>query len=140
MTRSVAAAVLVQFVRYAACGALSALVHIAVLVMLVELFRMPSTLASAVGFACAIPVNYLLQHRFVFSRDGSHLSFFSRYFAVTLLSMGLNVVLHWLFTVVLGLYYVLGQILALGVVVLVNFAVNRHFTFGPVAGAGQARI
>lgn len=140
MTRLAAAAVLAQFVRYATCGALSALVHVAVLVMLVEFLQMPSTMASALGFACAIPVNYLLQHRFVFGSGGGHQSFFPRYLAVTLLSMGLNVALHWLLTFWVGLHYVLAQILALGVVVLVNFAVNRYFTFEPVTGAGQARV
>lgn len=131
-------AVFVQFVRYAACGGMSAAVHIAVLVMLVEWWQVPSAMASSIGFASAIPVNYLLQHRFVFHGTGRHLTSFSRYVAVTLLSMGLNLALYWLFVFGIGIQYVLGQALAIGVVVLVNFTINRHFTFVSSTGAGRA--
>jgi putative flippase GtrA len=118
-----------QFVRYLLSGSTAVATHLAVLIALTELAGMPSTFASAVGFACAVPVNYALQHRFVFKRTKRHLRFFTRYLAVTLLTLALNTGLFWLLTVVLGIFYVASQILTIGVVVLVNFVVNRSFTF-----------
>jgi putative flippase GtrA len=81
-----------------------------------------------------VPVNYALQHRFVFNPDGrSHLLFFSRYVVVTLLTMALNVGLFWLLTSGLGMYYVLSQIITIGLIVPLNFVINRSYTFGELA-------
>lgn len=125
---------LLQFLRYGVAGSAAAATHLAVLVLLTELTAVPSTLASALGFACAVPVNYALQHRFVFNPGSSrHLLLFSRYVAVTLLTMALNVGLFWLLTSGLGVFYVLSQIITIGVIVPLNFAINRSYTFADLA-------
>ena len=125
---------LLQFLRYGLAGSTAAATQLAVLVLLTELAAVPSTLASALGFACAVPVNYALQHRFVFNPDSrSHLLLFSRYVVVTLLTMALNVGLFWLLTSGLGVYYVLSQIITIGLIVPLNYVLNRSFTFSALA-------
>jgi len=127
-------ATLLQFLRYGLAGSAAAATHLAVLVLLAELAAVPATLASALGFACAVPVNYALQHRFVFnSSSRRHLLLFSRYVTVTLLTMALNVGLFWLLTSGLGVFYVLSQIITIGVIVPLNFAINRSYTFAELA-------
>jgi putative flippase GtrA len=118
-----------QFLRYGVSGGAAALTLVIVLVALVELAGCPSTLASAIGFACATPVNYLLQHRFVFGRSRNHRVFFPRYLGVTLATLGLNTLLFWLLTHPLGLFYLASQILTVAAIVPINFAINREFTF-----------
>ena len=98
--------ILLQFVLYGLSGSAAAATHLLVLVVLTELGGAPSTLASAVGFICALPVNYSLQHRFVFNKSRQHTVFFMRYLAVTLLTLGLNTCLFWLLTTGLGIFYV----------------------------------
>jgi putative flippase GtrA len=127
---------LLQFLRYGVAGSAAAATHLAVLVLLTELAAVPSTLASALGFACAVPVNYALQHRFVFNAGSSrHLLLFSRYVAVTLLTMALNVGLFWVLTSGLGIFYVLSQIITIGVIVPLNFVINRSYTFAELAAS-----
>ena len=87
-----------------------------------------------IGFSCAIPVNYLLQHRFVFARRGRHWAFFSRYLGVTLSALGLNAALFWVGTEVIGAHYLPTQIVVIGIIVAVNFLVNRKFTFAELPG------
>ena len=77
-------ATLLQFLRYGLSGATAAATLLLVLVVLTELVGAPATLASALAFASAVPVNYALQHRFVFNKSSQHLRFFARYVAVTL--------------------------------------------------------
>lgn len=120
---------LAQAIRYGIAGSAAALTHLAVLVLLVELVGCPKTLASALGFAAATPVNYGLQHRFVFRRQGGHRRFFTRYLAVTAATMALNTALFVLFTDELGVPYLIAQTVTIGLVVLVNFLLNRHVTF-----------
>jgi len=122
-------ATLLQFLRYGLAGGVAALTHLVVLVVLTEVVRLPATLASAVGFSCAVPVNYVLQHRFVFNRRSRHLVFFPRYLSITLLTLGLNTVLFWLLTEGLGVFYVVSQVITIGLIVPLNYVLNRAFTF-----------
>lgn len=122
-------AVALQFGRYGFAGGTSVLTHLAVLTALVELASFDKTLASTIGFLCAIPVNYLLQHRFVFFRSGRHGRFFVRYVTVTLAGLCLNAALFLLGIKVFGFHYVATQIAVIGVIFVLNFFVNRSFTF-----------
>jgi len=120
---------LVQLTRYALSGGAAVATHLAVLVMLIELAGSPPILASVLGFACATLVNYMLQHRFVFSRSRGHGSYFPRYLAVTLGTMTLNPLLFWTLSRGAGIAYLASQALIIGVIVPINFALNRSFTF-----------
>jgi putative flippase GtrA len=120
---------LVQFTRYVFSGGAAVAMHLAVLVILIELAGSPPTLASLVGFACATLVNYALQHRFVFSRSRGHRAYFPRYLAVTLGTMTLNTLLFWTLSSGLGIYYLASQMITIGVIVPINFTINRSFTF-----------
>jgi putative flippase GtrA len=122
-------ATLLQFILYGLSGSAAAATLLLVLVVLTELGGVPSTLASALGFVCALPVNYTLQHRFVFKKSSGHILFFTRYVTVTLLTLALNTCLFWALTTVLGVYYVVSQAITLGIIVPLNFVVNRSFTF-----------
>lgn len=118
-----------QFARYAVAGGTSVVTHLIVLILLVEAFAVEKGIASTIGFLTAIPVNYALQHRFVFDRTGRHWRFFSRYVAVTLAALGLNAALFLLGINVLGFHYLPTQIVVIGLIFVLNFHVNRAFTF-----------
>jgi putative flippase GtrA len=121
--------ILAQFARYGTSGAAAVAVHLALLVILVELAGSPAVVVSVVGFACGTIVNYAVQHRFVFFRSGGHRSYFPRYITVTLATMGLNTALFWLLSSGLGVFYLASQVITIGIVVPINFALNRSFTF-----------
>ena len=118
-----------QFLRYGLSGSAAALTHLAILALLVELAASPPVLASVAGFAGATVVNYTLQHRFVFGRSSGHGWYFPRYVAVTMLTMGLNTLLFWFLTAAVGVYYLASQLITIGLIVPLNFVVNRNFTF-----------
>lgn len=120
---------LAQFGRYGISGGAAVGTHLAVLAALVELAGSPPTMASAIGFVCGTLVNYALQHRFVFARSSGHALYFPRYVAVTLATMTLNTALFWALSSELGVFYLASQVITIAVVVPVNFAINRSFTF-----------
>lgn len=121
--------VLSQAVRYGIAGSVAAATLFAVLALLVEVFGIMETLASAIGFVCGVVVNYTLQHRFVFARARGHGLYFPRYLAVTAGTLALNTALFWLLSSGLGIFYLASQVITIGVVVPINFAINRSFTF-----------
>jgi putative flippase GtrA len=120
---------LVQFTRYGLSGGAAVATHLAVLAALVELTASPPVLASALGFASGTLVNYTVQHRFVFSRSRGHEAYFPRYLAVTSGTMLLNTLLFWTLSSGLGIGYLASQVITIGAIVPVNFAINRGFTF-----------
>ena len=124
-----------RFVLYLASGGTAVLVWYAVLIGLVELFDTNKTLASVIGFAVGMPVNYILQRRFVFKASGPDRLYFPRYVAVTLATMGLNALMFWSLVEVVGLNYLVGQTISTGLVVVVNYLVNRTYTFAKIKEA-----
>jgi len=118
-----------QFTRYGLSGGAAAATHLAVLSILVELAGSPPVLASVVGFVCATLVNYTLQHRFVFFRSRGHGSYLPRYLSVTMGTMILNTLLFWTLSSAVGLDYLASQVITIGVIVPINFALNRNYTF-----------
>lgn len=118
-----------EFIKYSIAGFAAAATHLAVLAGLVQLMQAPKPMASAIGFCCAIPVNYLIQHSFVFGRTGGHIVYFVRYLTVTLILLVANVILFTIFTQVFGVFYIFAQVVVIGIVFVLNFLVNRTFTF-----------
>ena len=123
-----------RFVRYTLAGGAAVVTHLAVLSLLVQLTPINKTLASTIGFACAIPVNYLLQHRFVFRSSGAHGVRFVRYILVTLSTMTLNTLSFWVLAEVLNMHYVIAQLITTGLVFAMNFVLNCSYTFTNLTG------
>ena len=117
------------FLRYAVSGATAAATHLAVLIGLVELYRVDATLASTIGFCAAIAVNYTLQYYWTFTARTGHRAAFIRYMGVTLGMLIVNSTLFWLLHIAYGLDYRVAQIVATSVVMVANYYINRRYTF-----------
>ena len=121
-----------QFVRYFISGSTALIVHVAVLALLVELFAFNETVASGIGFVVAVLVNYTIQHTWVFEAEGNHGEHFPRYLLVTLITFSLNLGLFWMAVNVVEIWYPLAQVLTTGIIFILNFLINRQFTFKAV--------
>jgi putative flippase GtrA len=117
------------FIRYVCGGGAAALTLLAVLSALVELAGLNETLASAIAFATATIVNYSLQYYWVFGSSEHHGRTFARYIGVTLSMLAVNTLLFWWLVTGLGWWYLLAQVVTLGVVMILNFLLNNFFTF-----------
>ncbi len=117
------------FVRYIVGGGLAFLVHLAVLSFMVEAFNQDETLSSAVGFLCAVPVNFLIQYRFVFRSQAQMSHAFAKYCIITVATLGLNTLMFWLLVTVPQVHYLVAQLLTTATVLVVNFFANRSITF-----------
>jgi putative flippase GtrA len=118
-----------EFLRYIVAGGSALAVQLAILSLLVEGGHVDQTVATTIGFAAAIVVNYSLQRRYVFRTDAAHRKALVRYLLVTLAAMALNAVLFKLLTAELGVFYALAQVITTGLLFVLNFFVNRFFTF-----------
>jgi putative flippase GtrA len=117
-----------HLIRYGLVGAAATALHYLVLVACVELAGWPPWLASGTGAAVGAQLAYAGNRWFTFAHRGAVSSSWPRFQATALLGalLGMGVVA---LGVQAGLYYVLAQMLATLLGLLLTFAVNRGWTF-----------
>ena len=118
-----------QFIKYVICGGLSALTHLILLWIGVEIFALPKTLSSFIGFCVGSIINYSLQHRVVFKKSGDHGLFFKRYVLVTSVMQIVNIGMFWGLITYSSIQYILAQIIVIGFVFTCNYIINSTYTF-----------
>ena len=118
-----------ELFRYGVSGSIAVAVWLAVLVIMVEVFKINETIASQIGFICATPINYTLQKVYVFKSSAERGSRFMLYCAITVTTLGINTMLFWLILNYTDLHYTLVQIVTTIIIVFLNYYANRTFTF-----------
>lgn len=117
-----------QFFRYGAVGAVATAAHYLLLVLCVEGADWPPWLASGFGAAVGAQVAYLGNRWFTFAHRGAVSASWPRFQTTALAGalLGMAVVAV---AVRLGLYYVLAQMLATALGLVLTFGINRVWTF-----------
>ncbi len=131
-----------SFMKSILSGGITALLDLSLLFGFRELLRWPYWLAINIAFAIAIVTNFSLQKFWTFShRDlaGAHTQFM-RFFLVALGNLVMNSSLMFLLSVVLGIWYLGAQVIAIGMMAAVNFTLYRRFVFSEHTISGSDRI
>jgi putative flippase GtrA len=124
---------LTQFVKFAGVGALATSVQYLVLIALTESGLTGPVVASTLGYVTSGVLNYSLNYSYTFNSRERHRSAALKFVMVSSLGLGLNTSLMYVGVHILGFYYLLGQVLATGVVLLWNFFANRWWTFRAIS-------
>ncbi|MBY0563986.1 MAG: GtrA family protein [Hyphomonadaceae bacterium] len=117
-----------QLVRFVAVGAVATAVHYAILIALVELAGMPPVFSTTAGYAAGTVVSYVLNRRFTFKSNAPHHASFPKFVALNAIGMLLNGAI-FAALISLGVWYVLAQVIATGLVLIWNFLGARFFAF-----------
>ncbi|MFO1325475.1 MAG: GtrA family protein [Burkholderiales bacterium] len=118
-----------QFLRYAGTGAVGTAAHYATLFALVQPRWAEPVAASTAGFVAGALVNYGLNHRYTFASQRAHRHALPRFAAVALLGLFVNAAVLALVLAVAGPHYMIAQVVATGVVLVVGYQANRLWTF-----------
>ncbi len=128
-----------KFIGFAGTGAIATGIQYLILIALRELAGISPVIASATGYAIAAVANYLMKYHWVFGSDERHRVAGPKYALVSLSGLTLNTLLMHLGTAVLGLYYLLAQVITTGLVLIWNFTLNGLWTFRAIGPAGRPR-
>ena len=114
--------------RYAAVGLMATAAHWATLAVLVEVAAVEAWLGSGAGALVGAQVAFFGNRRFTFEHAGTLAPAWWRFMATAAAggALGMAIVAAG---VALGWHYLGAQALATLVVMLLTFAVNRHWTF-----------
>jgi putative flippase GtrA len=119
-----------QFFWYIVAGGLATAVHYAVLIALVESSSLTAAPAAAIGALSGAAVAYLLNRRKTFAGSSvDHAHALPRFMAIALLGAILNGALVWLGIQQFGWHYLVAQMLATVLVLVLTFRLNRLWTF-----------
>lgn len=125
----------VALLRYATVGVVATAVHYAVLALAVEVLRWPAWVGSGVGAVVGAQVAYLGNLWLTFRGAASGwlpwLRFQATAAAGALAGMGVVAL-----AVTAGLHYLLAQVLATLLVMLMTYGINRNWSFRPRPNPG----
>jgi putative flippase GtrA len=124
-----------QFTKFMAVGAVGTASHYATLIAFVQLFDVRPVLAAAAGCTVGALVNYALNYRVTFRSTRRHRESAPRFFAVAGLGLLINTAIMGFATKTIGLNYLWSQIIATGIILLINFVLSRHWAFGNARSA-----
>jgi len=118
--------------RYTLVGAVATAAHYALLWVAVEARGWAPPLAAGAGAALGAQVAFVGNRWFTFHHQGPWLGAWWR-FQLTAVLGGLTSVVVVALGGAIGLHYLLSQMAATGLGLMLTFAVNRHWTFGRAA-------
>jgi putative flippase GtrA len=132
-------AVMVQFVKFGIVGVSNTLLFLAVYTLLVEVLGVWYLAASAMAFVVGAVNGFVLNRRWTFAGHVGDALTPVRWGVVQSGGLLLNLGLVAGCVEVLGMDELLGQAVAIAIVVVVTFAANRAWTFRtrPAEAAGQ---
>lgn len=103
--------------------------HYVVLIALVEVFAVNPAMAAGSGATCGALIAYAGNRRFTFSNSRSHARTFPRFIFVAALGALLNGVVVWAGTSLMGWQYLMAQLVATVLTLLITYGLNRSWTF-----------
>jgi putative flippase GtrA len=121
-------AMLAQFLKFAAGGAVGTACHYATLVLWVEVLGGAVVPSAFAGFCIGALVNYLIARRFVFRSERPHAAALPRFALVAASGAAINTGIVALLNGA-GVHYLAAQVVATVVVLGWNFVLNRSWTF-----------
>lgn len=113
-----------QIIKFGLIGVIATLIDFVILTTLTELFGVHYLISAAFAFLVANVFNYLFSMRYVFqsrfTKEERHKEFLL-FVLLSVFGLLFNQVFMWLFVEKVGLYYLVGKVLATGFVMLWNF-------------------
>ncbi|NDV46481.1 GtrA family protein [Paludibacter sp. 221] len=121
---------ILKFLKFCVVGFSGMIVDFGVTWILKEKMKLNRYIANSCGFVLAASSNYMLNRIWTFeSRNPEIATEYLSFFIISLIGLGLNNLILWLFSDKLKLNFYLSKVLATGVVTLWNFGMNFLFTF-----------
>ena len=120
-----------KIVRFIISGTISAIGNLCILFVLVDFFHLFYLSASIISFICSIGLGFVLQKFWTFrdnALDGVHFQVF-RYVIIAVLNLAINTGLMYLLVSILGLWYMIAQIVTAGIIAFWSYAGYKTFVF-----------
>jgi putative flippase GtrA len=121
----------VQLFKFGVVGGSGYVINLIVFALLTEAFGIHHIAAAVLSFGVAVSNNFLLNRHWTFQATEGHAGFqAARFFAVSLLALGVNIVFLYLLVDVASAPELPSQAIAVAGAMPFNFLGNKLWTFG----------
>ncbi len=117
------------FGRYLVVGVAATSLHYILLFVLVEACGLAAPTSAVIGALGGALLAYAGNRQFTFAHSAGHTQALPRFLAVAATGAAVNGLIVWAGTSQFGLHYMLAQVLATMLVVVLTFQMNRAWTF-----------
>lgn len=132
--------ILIQLFRYAIVGGLAFVVDFGTLWILTEFAGLHYQVSAAMGFIFGLLVNYFISVKWVFTANAAERAAsaslrsveFICYAIIGVIGLGLNSLILWLCTDVIGIHYLASKLISTGLVFIWNFLARRMLMSMPL--------
>lgn len=118
-----------QFLRFVSVGAIGTVGHYSTLILMVEVGKVDAVISSASGFLVGAIINYILNYYLTFRSKSKHLVTMAKFFFVAILTGSCNVLVMYFTVNYLMINYLLSQIMATTIILIINYLANLLWTF-----------
>lgn len=125
--------VILEFVKFCIIGFSGMIIDFGITWLLKEKIKTNKYAANSCGFILAASSNYLWNRIWTFQSHSSSVGaeYFS-FFSISLIGLGINNLIIWIFSDKMKWNFYLSKIIAVGIVTLWNFGMNFLITFHKV--------
>lgn len=119
----------VQASGFAAVGATATIFQYGLMAILIDGMGHGALLSSMLSYALSALLNYGLNRHFVFRSQTRHAYALPRFAAIVVLGLLINAGLMYVLVILLGLHWLLAQMMATSVVMVSNFLFSKYWAF-----------
>ena len=118
-----------QIIKFGFVGGTSFVIDAGILFLLTEFCGIHYLLSGAISFTASVIYNYMLSIKWVFDakKDVNKVQELAVFIGLSVLGLGLNQLLMWLFVDIFHIYYMLSKIIATAIVMVYNFVTRKLF-------------
>ena len=118
-----------QFMKFGVVGVIAFVIDYGLMVALTELVGVNYLISATISFTVSVVFNYLASMRYVFThKQGlSRQREFVIFVVLSVIGLGVNDLLMWLGSSVLGVSYLIVKIVATAIVMVYNFVTRKIF-------------
>ena len=120
---------LLQIFKFIIVGGIATIIDFIVLVFLKEIIGLNEIVANTISFTVSVIYNYIASVKWVFDvdKDKNKSKQFITFITFSIIGLLLNNLILWICIDKLSIYYLIGKVIATGLVMVFNFITRKMF-------------
>lgn len=120
---------LLQIFKFIIVGGIATIIDFIVLFILKEFIGLNEIVANTISFTVSVVYNYIASVKWVFDvdKDKNKSTQFITFITFSIIGLLLNNLILWICIDKLSIYYLIGKVIATGIVMVFNFVTRKMF-------------